>query len=112
MRGFVWAVYVDDDSNTWAVRVDADFAAEVSGGWDTSSVGGMAGLPRGWKPRAVLGLDVDGHLHRRRVARTDAGLWTGEQQFFTVEGTDQLSHTATVFARVAERRLFASSSEP
>lgn len=106
-RGFVWAIYVDDTQTAWSLRVDADFAAEVSGGWDTASVEGVAGMPRGWRPRYVLGLDVDGNVHRRRVARTDADLWTGTQPFFTVEGTDQLPHTATVYARVGERRLAA-----
>ncbi len=102
-RGFKWGYYHSDDGHTYALHVDADYAAMAERGWVTPAVPGTFVYPRGWTPRRVLGLDDRGKLQEAVVATTAATLWTGAALTFTINGTDELPHVCTVIAKRAER---------
>jgi len=72
-------------------------------GWVTPALPGTYVYPRGWTPRRVVGLDDRGKVYEAVVATTAAPLWTGASTTFTINATDELSHTCTVFKRRAER---------
>lgn len=103
-RGFQWCEYVDDDGTPWALRVDADQAADPVRGWTPIAEGDLAPFPRGWVPRAVFGADEAGFKRHTRVSTVLADLWTGAATQFDIEGTDEQPHTVTVLGRMAERR--------
>lgn len=105
MRGFLWAVYVDDNGQNWARRVDADQVEDPGRGWTQDGVESWTTLPRGWLPRRVRGLDDEGREGFAVVATVDSPLWTGSQTTFTIEGSDQLPHTAQVVEYFAEKRV-------
>jgi hypothetical protein len=102
-RGFVWAYYASDDGRTYALQVDADYAAVSARGWTYPAAHGTYVYPRGWMPRKVIGLDEDGHPREAVVGTVTADLWTGVATTFTVNGTDGAPHTCTVFDRRQER---------
>lgn len=102
-RGFVWANYHSDDGNTYALQVDADYAAETGRGWTYPSSAGTPVYPRGWIPRHVIGVDSVGHERRAIIASPSAGLWSGSVLTFVVNGTDELPHTCAVTKRRMER---------
>jgi len=105
VRGFVWAIYVDDGGRSWTKRVDADQVEDPGRGWSQDAVADWPPLPRGWLPRKVRGLDEEGREGFAVVARLDAPLWVGTQASFTVEGSDQLPHEAVVIERFAEKQV-------
>jgi hypothetical protein len=104
-RGFVWASYIDDQAVAYAVRVDADYFADLDRGWTPGDPLNQPQLARGWKPRRVLGLDEDGNLVHALAGSVDAPIWNGDAPTFTFNGTDQLPHTARIIARQSEKRL-------
>lgn len=103
-RGFVFAIYQDDDGLLWRLRVDADHAAELSRGWLTEGAEELPPLPRGWLPRRVVGLDTSGREQAARVATVDADLWTGTAISFELMLSDGSTDTALVVARQGELR--------
>lgn len=103
-RGFVWADYVSDDGNTYALRVDADYAAQPDRGWTYPSPAGRPVYPRGWLPRCVVGLDEAGHPRKARCGTTSAPLWVGTVITFAFNASDETVHTAVVIETRQERR--------
>jgi hypothetical protein len=99
----VWGEYQSDDGHTYALHVDADYAAMPERGWVSPAPHGTYVYPRGWTPRRVLGLDDRGKLQEAVVATTTADLWTGVVTTFTINGSDELPHTVNVVAKRAER---------
>jgi hypothetical protein len=104
-RGFVWAVYRDDDGTPWAVQADRDYVAQASRGWSTDGVDLLPPLPRRWRPRRVVGFDDSGRTQVAIVASVEADLWTGTATTFDVEASDQSTVTATVLKSQGERRV-------
>lgn len=104
-RGRGWYAYVDDDGNTWAVRVDRDYADDPGRGWTPVTDSSVPQLARGWMPRQVYGHSAEGVRYTARVASLDAPLWTGDQPSFTVETTDQELVQVDVIGRLKERRV-------
>ena len=102
-RGFVWGHYESDDTNTYALQVDADYFAMPERGWTGPAASGTHVYPRGWTPRRVIGLDDRGKLQEAVIGSVTADLWTGAETTFTINGTDEAAHTVTVIARKAER---------
>lgn len=102
-RGFEWAIYVGDDGNIYTLRVDADYLLEAARGWSTLGTAGVPPLPRGWRPREVVGIEPSGRLHRARVARLDADLWTGAVTDFISETTSTGSEDLVLCAVIARR---------
>lgn len=102
-RGYVWGDYVSDDGNTYAWRVDADYAAFPERGWASPSVPGTLVYPRFWAPRRVSGHDSTGRRQVAIVARVDADLWTGVATTFTINGTDGVPYVCHVDFRQSEK---------
>jgi len=102
-RGVVWAAYATDDGRLFALQVDSDHAADPDRGWGDSTGLSLVPLPRGWLPRTVGGVDESGQFRSTRVGSVTAPLWTGEATTFTIEGSDQQTHVATVISRRQER---------
>lgn len=102
-RGFIWGYYQSDDTNTYALQVDADYFGMSERGWTGPAISGTHVYPRGWTPRRVIGLDERGKLQEAVVASVTAPLWTGATTTFQINGTDELPHTVNVIARKAER---------
>jgi hypothetical protein len=102
-RGFVWAVYETDDGRLFALRVDAFAVSAGDRGWSTASVGTTNPLPRGWSPRIVVGIDVNGHIRHTRAGRVDAPVWTGASTFWQYEASDGSVQVATVIGRRQEQ---------
>jgi len=102
-RGFVWGRYVDNFGNTWALRVDADYATMDERGWDTTNITGLFPLPRGWLPRRVVGVDETGRLQSAISATTDSLLWSGLSSSFAIEANDGSLVICTVTGFEAER---------
>ncbi len=103
IRGYVWATYLSDDGNSYALKVDADYAAMPERGWIWPAPPGWPVYPRGWIPRKVTGLDASGHVREALVATVTADLWTGVATTFTINASDEAAHTCTVLKRLAER---------
>jgi hypothetical protein len=103
-RGFVWAVYIDDEAQPWAKRVDADYVDEFVRGWDVAGVAGLPPLPHLWRARYVIGVDSEGRTQRAIVASELAPLWTGVATTFVVEATDRSLVTCEVVAQMHELR--------
>lgn len=103
MRGRTWCRYVTDDGAPYALEVDSDYALQPGRGWSTSSVVGLAPLPRGWQPRRVVGQDIEGRLVTARIGNTNAPLWLGTEMTFDFEKDDLTMGTATVLHRLGER---------
>jgi hypothetical protein len=101
-RGFTWMVYTADDSATWSLAVDSDYAANTDRGWSTPAPVGLAPFPRGWFPRKVFGLDATGRRQTAIVATTTAPLWVGTVGVFFIEATDGSVVPVTVGGRLAE----------
>lgn len=102
-RGRVWGYYQSDDGHTYALQTDADYAAMPERGWTYPAAVGTPIYPRQWKPRIVVGIDVDGRTRRAVVASAAADLWTGAVTTFTISGTDNADHTYTVIRSLGER---------
>lgn len=104
IRGFVWAIYIDDDGNRWLMRVDADYFIDPDRGWTAAEPEDVLLWPQGWRPREVEGLEESGVSQRARVGSVDAPLWTRSATTFTVNASDQTAVVATVFRYWHERR--------
>jgi hypothetical protein len=104
-RGFVRAIYVDDDGTSWSLRVDADEFEELSRGWTATGLPVPPPVPRGWLPRRVVGLDSRGSQQTARVGHVGADLWTGAALTFVLMLSDGTTDTATVVARQGELRI-------
>lgn len=102
-RGYVWADYHSDDGGIYSLKVDADYAAMPERGWTYPSPPGRPVYPRGWTPRTVVGLDELGHPRHAIVSSVAAPLWVGSVTTFTINASDELPHTCTVFKSLAER---------
>jgi len=109
-RGFTWGRYIDQFGNAWAMQVDADHALSPQRGWVGSSGIGLAPFPRGWIPRAVVGIEPDGTKHQAVVASELADLWTGSATTFDIERSDAGIETCTVIRRLAERSRMPSEA--
>lgn len=105
VRGFVSAIYVTDNGRQFRVRVDADSAADDARGWVTDSADDFSGLPRGFLPRRVIGIDETGRQQEARIGTVTAALWTGAATAFAVEGTDGNTYVATVTVLQQEREM-------
>jgi hypothetical protein len=103
-RGFIWAMYIDDEGGVWVLRVDRDYAADPDRGWATEGLAGLPPLPHFWRARRVLGIDSNGATQTAIVATTIAPLWTGTVSTFTFETTSLGLDTATVVNKMSERR--------
>lgn len=104
IRGFEWAVYVDDLDRRWLMRVDADYFADGDRGWSTRDSEDTAIWPQGWRPRRVEGVEATGQTQFARVGSTAAPLWTGAVTAFVVNASDQLPVAAAVIRYWAEQR--------
>jgi hypothetical protein len=105
-RGFVWAAYVDDNGNQWALQVDADYAEDPDRGWFTEGAAQLPPFPRRWKPRYVEGIDESGRIQTARVGHVGAALWAGTVLAFVFETSnpDQNLAVADVIRKVQEKR--------
>ena len=104
IRGFEWAIYLDDDENRWLMRVDADYYADPDRGWSARTEEDVLIWPQGWRPREVEGVEDSGTLQRTRVGSTTAALWTRAVTSFVVNASDELPVSATVFRYWSEKR--------
>lgn len=98
-------MYQDDNGQPYALKVDADYAAQPERGWVVVDPTSLPQFPRGWRARAVLGLDEEGRSASALIANLEAELWQGLVQVFTFNGTDELPHVASVIGRRSENRL-------
>jgi hypothetical protein len=105
-RGYLWGYYESDDGNTYAWRVDADYAAFPERGWVTPAATGTIVYPRFWSPRRVVGHDSTGRRQVAIVATVTADLWTGTATTFTINGSDNLPYVCYVDFRQGERMAF------
>lgn len=104
IRGFEWAIYIDDDGNRWLLRVDADYFADSDRGWSERTAGDTQIWPQGWRPRVVQGIEADGTIHFARIGALTAPLWTRAVTSFTVNASSELPVSATVIRYLAEQR--------
>lgn len=104
LRGFEWAVYVDDDGGRWLMRVDADYYADPDRGWSAPALEDQLVWPQGWRPRQVDGLEPGGLSQSTRVGALDAPLWTGAATSFVTFTSDQEPVTVAVTRHRGERR--------
>lgn len=104
IRGFEWAVYIDDQDERWLMKVDADYYADPDRGWSAPTEADVLLWPQGWKPREVEGLEPEGLTQRTRVGSLTAPLWTRVATSFVVNTSDSLAVAAEVFRYWSERR--------
>jgi len=104
IRGFEWAIYVDDNGNRWLMRVDADYYADPDRGWTARTEGDVLIWPQGWTPRAVEGVEAEGFRQRTRVGSVSAPLWTRAVTTFLVNASDALPVAVVVNRYLAEKR--------
>lgn len=103
-RGFVWAVYVDDTGNQWALRVDQDYAEDPDRGWFQDGVDQLAPLPRSYRPRYVVGIDESGRTQRAIAGNLSAAIWAGTVGLFVFRTTDGFEAAADIIGRRGEYR--------
>lgn len=103
-RGFEICQYWDDEGTPWRLKVDADFARDSDRGWTIGTYPGLYELPRGWQPRAVMGIDESGRVQWAKIGRLDARLWTGAAtRFLGTDNAGQL-YIAEVIRHMGEVR--------
>jgi len=112
IRGFEWAIYLDDDGNRWLLRVDADYYADPDRGWSARTAEDVLIWPQGWRPRAVVGVEAEGRRQQTRVGSTTAPLWTREVTSFFVNASDEAPVAAVVIRYLAESRSPAPTPIP
>lgn len=105
---FIWGEYVDDDGGIWALRVNATYFGHSERGWSPDDGTGHPPFPRQWKPRVVLGVDIEGHGQRAISPTTASLIWTGDSSSFSVLGNDGSTILCTVVGRLGE----VTSSRP
>lgn len=104
IRGFEWAIYLDDDGNRWLLQVDSDYYADPDRGWSARTSEDVLIWPQGWKPRAVEGLEAAGTRQRTRVGSTTAPLWSGAATSFVIIASDTEPVAVQVIRYLAEQR--------
>lgn len=102
IRGRQPGVYITDSAATYKTQVDSDRFADVNFGWTTPG-GALPQMPRGFKPRHVVGIDTAGRYCTATVPDVTADIWTGTATTFSVEGDDAVVYTATVTGKFGER---------
>ena len=103
-RGFVWAVYVDDDGGQWGLLVDADYVQDADRGWITDGAETLFPMPRQWLPRKVIGIDELGRTQYAIAGSLAAAIWTGLVPTFVFTANDGISRVADITGRLQERR--------
>lgn len=104
IRGFEWAIYVDDNGNRWLMRVDADYFADPDRGWSSRTTDDVLIWPQGWRPRRVEGVEASGVTQCTRVGNVTAPLWTREATAFVVNASDEAPVAVAVIRYRGERR--------
>lgn len=104
VRGYEWAVYIDDDDNRWLLQVDADYFSDPDRGWSARTSDDTLIWPRGWRARAVEGIETSGRRQRSLVGSVTAALWTREATSFVVNASDELPVAVEVIRYLAEKR--------
>lgn len=102
-RGRVRCTYVTDAGLSFWLWVDRDAQADPNRGWVLTPTGTLTALARQFLPRRVIGVDTEGHTRYTRTGTASAPLWTGVATTWSYEGSDGLSHLATVVGRQEER---------
>jgi len=105
VSGFSWLAYGSDDGRTYALKVDDDLVADPGRGWAVAATEADPQYPRGWTPRAVIGMSAEGALRWAIIATLDAPLWTGELDTFHYRDTTGGMVPAVVIGRRQERML-------
>ena len=101
-RGFVWAIYVDDQGGSWATRVDAEYAADPDRGWATEGVETLPVLSRMHRKRQVVGLDELGAEQHAVAGSVAAPIWTREVATFVFKANDGFDRVADIIGRRSE----------
>lgn len=71
--------YTGDDGSDYVVGTTDDNAAVQAA--SPISPAGQAPLPRGWKPRHVIGRSIDGQVTRVPVFNESSSLWGADASF-------------------------------
>lgn len=112
IRGFEWAIYLDDLDRRWLMRVDADYYADPDRGWSAPTVEDSAIWPQGWRPRQVEGVEDTGTKQRTRVGSLTAPLWTRVTVSFAVNTSDSGIVSVSVIRYLGERRTPSPAGFP
>lgn len=104
-RGFTWCFYVDDNGSSWALKVDSQYAADADRGWVPIEDNPVPPLPRGWRPRVLIGLDEEGREQRAIAATLAAAIWTGLVSTFIFKANDGIDRVADIIGRLEEQRI-------
>lgn len=102
--GFELCQYIDDNGTPWRLMVDADYASDPIRGWTVGASPGLYPLPRGWTPRAVIGMAADGRIAFARCGTRTCDLWTGAAAAFFFYDSERVLVEATVIQRKEEYR--------
>lgn len=105
MSGFSWMMYGSDDGRTYALKVDDDLVADSARGWSTYATNEDPQYPRGWRPRAAIGVDAGGRVRWAICASLDAPLWAGTDNLFHYRDTNGTIVPAIVIGRRDERTI-------
>jgi hypothetical protein len=98
---------VTDGGTSYKMEVDRDRFAVAAFGW-SAPVGVLNQLPRGAKPRHVVG--ISGSSGRRGTAvvpDVTSDVWTGVATTFDVEADDATIDTMTITGRFGEHPSLA-----
>lgn len=102
VRGRTPGAYHTDGGTQYKMSVDKDRFATARFGWAAPG-GVLPQLPRGAKPRHVVGVSATtGRRGTGVVPVVTADLWTGVATTFQVEADDQTLDTMTVTGRIGE----------
>jgi len=103
IRGRQRGVYNTDSAATYETQVDSDRFAVAAFAW-TSPAGPLPKLPRGFKPRHVVGISgTTGFRGTAVVPDLTADVWTGTATTFDVEADDATIDTMTITQRFGEK---------
>jgi hypothetical protein len=103
VRGRQRGVYIADSSATYATQVDSDRFLVAAFGW-TTPAGPLPAMPRGFKPRHVVGISgTTGFRGTAVVPDLTSDVWTGVATTFDVEADDATIDTMTITQRFGER---------
>lgn len=84
------------------MQVDSDRFTETGFSWATPT-GALPQLPRGFKPRHVVGIDTAGFHGSAVVPTLTSTIWTGAATVFNIEGDDGVTYVATVTNKFGEK---------
>lgn len=103
IRGRRPGEYHTDSGALFRMQVDRDRFAVAAFGWAAPGTPGMPQLPRGFKPRHVVGVSAtSGRRGSAVVPDVTATIWTGAATTFEVEADDATVDTMTVTQRFGE----------